>query len=126
MSQEVESFIELFNKCWIKGKFNILTDLLDNKIIFIAPDLITEIKGKDNCIQTIKDFSKNAETKTFEVTNQKINIWDNTAVVVLDYYIEYEMNKQLYKEKGKEFWTLNKHNNNWRLVWRAIVKNEKI
>ncbi len=124
MNQEIETLIKRFNDSWTKGKFDSLTYLLDKEIIFVAPDLKTEINGKDNCIQTIRDYSNNAETKLFDVTNRKINIWNETAMVALDYYIEYEMNNQYYKEKGKEFWTLSKQEGEWKLVWRAMVKNE--
>lgn len=45
---------------------------------------------------------------------------------MLDYYVEYEMNNKYYKENGKEYWTLINENKIWKLVWRAMVKNEKI
>jgi len=31
-----------------------------------------------------------------------------------------------YQEKGKEFWTLSKVHNDWKIVWRAMVSNEKL
>ena len=126
MSKEIEAFIEHFNNSWTKGEFESITPLLDDETIFVAPDLKTEIRGRDSCIQTIKDYSYNAETKIFNVTNKKIHIWDKTAMVALDYYVEYEMNNHYYKEKGKELWTLNKQKGRWKLVWIALVKNEKI
>lgn len=126
MHQEIETFIKQFNDSWTKGTFDRLTHLLDNETIFVASDLESEITGKDRCIQTIRDYAHHAETKRFDVTHKKINIWNETAMVVLDYYVEYEMNNQLYKEKGKEFWTLNKQEGKWKLVWRAMVKNEKM
>lgn len=126
MSQEIKKFIEHFNNSWTMGNAEDIVPLLDDKIIFLAPDLETEIKGKDNCVKTIKDYSKNAVTNFFEVTENKIHTWNNTAMVTLKYYVEYEMNNKHYKEKGTEFWTLNKLNESWRLVWRALINNEEI
>ena len=103
-----------------------MTSLLHDQVIFVSPDLKTEIRGLNACLQTIKDYSAKAKTKTFEVRNKKIHIWDETVMITLDYYVEYEMKNQSYKENGTEFWTLNKQNGNWKLVWRALVKNEKI
>jgi len=126
MNQRIETFINDFNKSWTQGEFESMTSLLHDKVIFVSPDLKTEIRGLNACLQTIKDYSANAKTKTFEVRNKKIHIWDETAMITLGYYVEYEMKNQSYKENGTEFWTLNKQNGNWKLVWRALVKNEKI
>ena len=126
MNQRIEKFIRNFNDSWTKGEIENIIPLLNEDVIFIAPDLKSEIKGKDNCIQTIKDYASNGETKLFEVTEKRIHIWAETAMVSIDYYVEYEMNEQFYKENGKEFWTLIHNKGYWQLVWRAMVMNEKI
>src|SRR5680860_242409 len=126
MSTQIEHLIAAFNNGWTQGKFDDIKPLLHDNVIFVAPDLKTQINGKDPCIQTIKDYSRNAKTKVFEIRSKEIHIWNQTTVVTIDFYIEYEMNKEVYIEKGKEFWTLNMQNDHWKLVWRAMVKNERI
>lgn len=71
MMSEIEFLIEQFNEGWINGEWEVIPPLLHDDVIFIAPDLITEIKGIDNCLQTIKDYVHNAITVKFEVTNRK-------------------------------------------------------
>ncbi len=126
MNKKILAFIEDFNSAWIKGDINKLTSLLDENIVFVTPDLKTEIRGRDNCIQTIREYLKQAETRSFEVLDRKIHIWKNTAVVSIDYYVEYVLNDTLYKENGKEFWTLQDKDNSWKMVWRAVVMNEEV
>lgn len=126
MSDQIVHFIEKFNEAWTKGNIKELDSLLHDKVIFIAPDLKTEISGKEACLQTIKDYVDNANTKTFKLLDKKIHSWNQTAMISIEYHIEYDMGNRDHKEQGTEFWTLNKQQNNWKLIWRAMVKNEKV
>lgn len=126
MNRQIESFIERFNESWTQGNFEEIKMLLDENVVFVTPDLKTEIIGKSGCIRTIEDYANNANTDVFKVTDKRIHTWDSTAMVSIDYYIEYETNNARYKEIGSEFWTLIEHRNSWKLVWRAMVRNERV
>ena len=126
MNESIEHLIEAFNTGWTRGDFNAVESVLHENVIFIAPDLATEIVGKEACLETIKAYTSNANTLSFEVEKQKINVWHQTANISMNYNIEYFMNGKKYREKGKEFWTLSKENNAWKIVWRATVNNENL
>ncbi len=83
MDQRIEIIINDFNKGWTQGEFESMTSLIHDKVIFVSPDLKTEIKGLNACLRTIKDYSAKAKTKTFEVRNKKIHIWNETAMITL-------------------------------------------
>lgn len=126
MSNEIDIFIKEFNDSWTMGEVENIGPLLNENVVFITSDLKSEIKGKDNCVQTIIDYVNSGETKLFKVTEKKIHIWTQTAMIAINYYVEYEMKGKHHKENGKEFWTLIKNKGKWQLVWRAMVMNEKI
>jgi hypothetical protein len=126
MNKPILRLIDEFNHGWTSGKPETLAPLLHDEVVFVAPDLKTRIRGKLACIDTIREYGKNAETLLFQVKDKDIQVWGSGAVVSLDYYIEYQMNQEHYKEKGKEFWTLTRENKTWQLVWRAMVSNEVI
>ena len=126
MHQEIEKIIEQFNTGWTEGDLTILTPILHEKVVFMAPDLQTEFVGRESCLQTIKDYINQAETKSFEVKDKKIHIWEDTATATIEYTVSYEMNDQFYREEGKEAWTLVNQNGSWLLVWRAMIMNKKI
>ncbi|WP_142784692.1 nuclear transport factor 2 family protein [Changchengzhania lutea] len=126
MEEQIELFVDSFNTAWTQGNVKDINLLVDEDVIFVAPDLKTEIIGRKACIQTIRDYTKNAITKVFEIKDKQIHVWDRTATVSIDYYMEYQMNNKLYKENAKEFWTLIQKNNTWLLVWRAMVMNDKL
>lgn len=126
MRNQIEDFIDCFNSGWTQGKIEDLIPCLHEEVVFIAPDLETEITGKVACLQSIKDYVNNAKTEVFEVTNTEIHTWHQTAVISITYYIEYVMSNKTYKENGKEFWTLSRQNDSWQMVWRAMVENKNI
>lgn len=126
MKKEIEEVIKHFNRGWTKGEFNMLENIMYEDVIFVAPDLKTQILGMENCINTIKEYNVAASTSLFDATNTDIKMWDDMAVVTLSYYIEYTMNNKNYKENGTEFWMLKKFDQRWKIIWRAIVGNEKI
>ena len=126
MNENLENFITQFNSAWTQGNMEDLSTLLHENVIFIAPDLKTEIVGKASCIQTIKEYVENAKTEKFYILNKNIHIWNTTAVISIEYVIEYEMKNKSYKEKGKEFWTLHNQMDKWQMIWRAMVENKPI
>lgn len=126
MKKDIEQLILTFNEGWTKGHLKVVAALLHEEVIFVAPDLKTQISGKDACLKTIEEYNQNAQTKHFEVVRQHIHLWDDTAVVDLEYDVEYVLNETTYREKGKEFWTLNRGPDTWKIVWRAMVNNEVV
>lgn len=124
MKNSIEHLIEAFNNGWTQGNFEAVEALLHESVIFVAPDLSTEIVGKDACLATIRSYTEQADTLRFEVEKQKIRVWQYTASVTIDYCIEYLMQGKNHQEKGKEFWTLSKENNHWKIVWRVMVSNQ--
>jgi ketosteroid isomerase-like protein len=126
MKEKIEKNIANFNKAWTQGKIEDILPLLHKDAIFLAPDLKTEISGRDACLQTIKDYVNNAKTNAFNVANNTIHFWQHTAVVSIEYFIEYEMNNKIYKESGKEFWTMINESGEWQIVWRSMLGNESV
>ncbi len=53
INAHIEQVIHAFNKGWTHGNIELLETLLHDEVIFVAPDLTTEIEGKEACIQTI-------------------------------------------------------------------------
>lgn len=122
--KEIQTFLDEFNSAWEKGDTKKIESYLDDEVIFLSPDKKTELKGKSECLETISEYMNNAETKIYTPRGLSINIWNQTtAVINMDYYIEYSYKGQYNKETGRELWTLIKRNDEWKLVYRALMEN---
>ncbi len=123
--QQIESFIEDFSHYSLNGNIDALKLMLHEETVFVAPDLKTKIKGRKHCLRTIKDYSEQAKTHVYDITNKDIFTWGETANVMLDYYVEYELDNTFYKESGVESWILVYQNEQWLMTWRALIKNRR-
>jgi len=125
MEQEIEDFIHLFNQKWTEGKLEGIDSLLHSNSVFVAPDMVTEIIGREPCIASLKEYSENVETLSFKVTEKKVHLQNNTAMVTLFYDVAYKMNGTVYREEGVEFWNLIYENSSWLLLWRALASSKE-
>lgn len=126
MAKDIERFIEQFNTAWITGDIEQLEPILDENVVFVLPDFKAELQGKERCLQTIRDYVDNTQTREFRVTGKSIRVWPECAMVTVDYYIEYSIQGNSYSENGKEVWTLLNRSGVWKMAWRALVLYEKL
>jgi len=122
----IEKLIDNFNASWTTGDYVTFEKCLHDDVIFMSPDFKQSIIGKKACTESIQQYNKIAETKHFEVTNSQIFQWGSTANVIMDYYIEYRLNDTDHKENGKESWTIKLDSLQWKVLWRALLENNKI
>jgi hypothetical protein len=126
MKKQIQNIIDIFSENMISKKSDKLNLILHNDVIFFSPDYANIFKGKNECINSINEYHKIADTFEFKIENSIIFEWNNTANIKLDYYIEYQIEDRIYKEKGTEFWTLAKEKDNCMLTSRVLLKIEKV
>ncbi len=124
MNKELEQFVFDFNNAWFNADLKKAESMLHENVVFVAPDLKTSINGKEACLQSLKDYITNSTTHHFEIENLKINTWVDTAVILLEYYVEYEFGNKNYQEIGTENWVLKREEKRYYLVWRAILNTK--
>ncbi len=122
--KSVEQFISSFNQAWLHGKWDTLTQLLHKEVVFVLPNLVSVYEGRQKCMDSIREYTQHAQTKSFNVTRSDVRIWGPTASVVLDYEVSYEINGETFAEIGTEVWTLTREGNQWQIVWRGLIRNE--
>lgn len=121
MNQVLSQFVDDFNDAWLQGDYQSLESLLHDDVIFLAPDLKTKVLGRTKCIQSLKDYVNNSSTNVFELRKKDIKVWADTAVILIEYLVEYDFDLDHYKEIGTENWVLKHHHSKWELIWRAII-----
>lgn len=126
MHQEIEEFIRTFNRYSLEGNVDELSPMLHDQVVFVAPSLKDTIKGKDLCLDSIRSYTNQAKTISYEVLDHDITRWSNTVAVIMEYEIEYELNEDIYKERGAEHWILIKVLSNWKMSWRSLMRTESL
>ncbi len=118
---DLEKIVKDINNAWLIGDFKRLESLFHEDMVIVSPDGSELGKGKEQCIQSYKEFKENAIILDFGYGKFQINIFHNTGIVLYSFNIEYKMNKETIKEEGKEIFVLNREHGNWVVVWRSII-----
>lgn len=63
MSTQIEHLIDAFNNGWTQGKFDDIKPLLHDNVIFVAPDLKTQINGKIHVFRPSKTIVETQKLK---------------------------------------------------------------
>lgn len=118
----IESVISRFNAGWQSGHLEIVRALMAEEVVFVAPGLGQEIKGREACLLTLQDYAKHAQTLVFDPDQPRIHIWGDTANLIFSYSIVYQVKEKMFQEEGKEVWTLIREAGKWVIAWRALVE----
>lgn len=113
--------IQNINSAWINNKTEELHNYLHPDIVIMTPDLHENIKGREACINSYKDFVSNSVLKDYKESDFVINIFSNTAVASYQFDIMYEMNGKTYSETGRDLFVFTKENEKWLAVWRTLM-----
>jgi hypothetical protein len=125
-SNQIKESIDNFNSGWLYGNLKKSETCLHDDVVFVSPDFIQKLSGKENCLKTLEEYISVAKTKRFKIIKEDISVWDNTANAIIEYEIEYEIDAKTYCEKGRELWTLLKNDEYWKIIWRGVLGNEKM
>ena len=119
--EQIIQLVKNMNQTWIKGDFSKLREYFHKHISIILGDFKRIGEGIDTCINSYKEFVANSRIFSFEETNIEAEVFENTAIAILEYKIDYEINEQRYQEEGKEILIFTKDSNKWQLCWRLIA-----
>lgn len=118
--EEIIQIVKNMNQTWIKGDFSKLREYFHKNISIVLGDFKRIGEGIDTCINSYKKFVVNSRIFSFDETDLEVEIFGNTAIVILEYKIDYTINKQRYQEDGKEIMIFTKELKMWLLCWRMI------
>ncbi|MCF8260778.1 MAG: hypothetical protein K9J12_08390 [Melioribacteraceae bacterium] len=116
-----ELFLNEFNKSWIEKDFEKLKSCMHQNVVFLLPDLITEVKGADNCTNSYLEFMKVATINTFSEKEILVNEFKSSVTIKYSFEIDYEIDSVRYKETGHEILVLEKSEYQPKIIWRLLL-----
>lgn len=124
--QSCWSIMQQINNCWYKGKSAQLHEYFNDNIVFNSPDFKHQIIGKENCIQTYADFMSISKVLSYNESNAKVHLFENTAIVTYDFEMKYEQKNKMFNEAGTDIVVFNRYQNNWKAIWRGLTNSRNI
>jgi len=122
--EKVWRIIEQVNDAWLNKNYQPLESLLHENMQIVDADLNVLGDGRDACIRSYRDFVENANIGDFEVSDPKVNAFDQTAIAEYEFSIQYTMQEKHYGEKGKDVFVLTFEQKHWQAIWRMMQSVE--
>lgn len=119
--QKIKELIEEMNNAWLHGKPEDVSQFLDDNVVFVAPGFTATVSGADVCTDTFKQFVEKAKVSEFATSDERVDVWQDTAVMSYKFKIDYEMSGTIREETGRDLYTLRRAGDTWKIVWRGML-----
>ena len=119
--QEIWKLMENINHTWIKDDPEKLKNFFHKDIVFLSQGFKEQGVGIDACIKSYKEFRKISKLEDFTVSNSRIDLFNNTAVVSYNFEIKYIIKQDIYNDKGRDMYIFTKEEGRWMAVWRMLM-----
>ncbi len=125
--EEVRALVDRINGAWMTGRPEelraTLTECFDDAIVIVGPHFHEVARGKDACIGSYEDFVARATLHQCRVSEPRIDVWGDTAVVTYAWEMTYEIDGEADHDAGQDAILLVRTPAGWRATWRALQRN---
>lgn len=118
---EVERLIRELNAAWPEGRLEDIGRCFDDEAVMVPPGGGVLIRGREAVVGSFREFLNMAKVHSFEILNPTVTVFGATACAVVPFQIYYELQGQVYDEKGEDILVLMQNSGEWRIVWRTQV-----
>jgi len=139
MTDHIDKFVRKLNDCWQSGRLAELASFYHPDAVLLPPDDGVPIIGRDNILNTYRDFTAAAVLYEFQITELECFSFPAVAddvshpvpvphpepvthVVHMRFEIEYELGDVLYRESGLEVYAImeaQEDSDSTKVVWRS-------
>ena len=122
--EEIWQIVKEINDSWVLGRPENLDHYFHKEIVFVAPGFSQRIEGRTACVDSFRDFCKNARVCDFKSADPAIDIFAGTAIATYSFKVEYELNNETFQEGGRDVWVFIRAEDKWLAIWRTIIPSE--
>lgn len=115
--KDIEQLVERLNDTWLNDHLEDMETLFHKQVVMIQPGH-QKITGREEMIESYRDFIESAEIIDFKIRDVYIDLFETTAIAFYTFRIKYRVETTNYDENGTEILVFNRHNEEWRIVWR--------
>ena len=123
----VRALVDRINGAWLTGRpgdlRDTLTECFDDAMVIVGPHFHEVARGKDACISTYEDFVAKATLHGCRLSEPRIDVWGDAAVVTYAWEMTYELDGEVDQNSGQDAFLLTRTPAGWRATWRALQQN---
>ncbi len=117
----IRALLNNISDAWTKGRPEELEEYFHEDMVIASPGFKGGGRGKDDCVQSYKDFASHAKIREVRGSDHLIDVWSDTAVASYRFEIDYEINGQEHHDVGHDLFVFAREGGKWLAVWRTII-----
>lgn len=122
--REILKFLRRIETAWLGGRIEELRGCFREDAVLVAPDLEQRLEGRDPIVDSYAQFLREARLLAFDSEPPLIDVFDDFAVTVTPWTVEYEREGQLLRESGGDLLVLARDGSDWKVAWRTLLPRE--
>ena len=116
----IRSAVEKINGLWLAGRYDEIGDFLADDVVVAPPGSDARVRGRAAYVQSYRDYDRAAVTKDFVPSEPQVDVVGDVAVAVCPFFIEYEMQGEVHREKGRDILVFIRAEGKWLVAWRTM------
>ncbi len=123
-----DKFITSVNQAWQGADYATLGACYHPDAVLLPPDLGPVITGRDAIVDTYREFDTSVDLLDFQVRNITTHNYGTTAVVHMDFAVDYrfkgqpgEQTSRAFSDEGQEIYVINAEGPEPLIVWRQQI-----
>ena len=120
-NDELISFVERMDRCWMQGRLQDLDAFLAEDVVFVAPGGKRRGEGIAQAIESYRQFTSHARIDHFQTNDYFVTQRGDTAVVEYAWQMTWVADETEHRETGREVLVLARRDASWRVVWRTQI-----
>lgn len=119
MADELVSFVEAMDRCWIEHRFDDLSAFLAPDIVVVSPDGVTRLAGLLAAVDSYRAFMERAKVGWFKSNDHVVTERGDAAIVEYRWNMAWRSDGVAHEATGREIVMLARRDRAWRIVWRT-------
>ena len=119
--EQIRQLVKKINAAWLAGRAEELAQYFHENMVIVAPGFEHRAEGRDACIESYKDFWRQAVVREYSESEASVERWRNTAVASYTLGMAYEMGGQSFRESGRDILVFVREQETWLAVWRTMI-----
>lgn len=112
--------IREINESWRAGRYDNIGRHLADDVVIAPPASDQRVRGREAYVQSYRDYDQAATTQEFSAGEPRIDVVGDVAVAVCPFFVVYELEGRILRERGTDLLVLARAGDGWRVCWRSM------
>lgn len=120
VQHHILGIVQTMNHNWLSGEFDHLNRHLHPNVVFVNTEGAVRVKGRQAYVDAFRNFVQHVHTQNYTFQDEKVELWDKTAVASYEFAMSYRLAGRDFQKKGREVVVFNRDGDDWRVVYRTL------